>query len=77
MATLDQIKSAASAKIEQIYPIYKQINILDSVYGVVEADKFRAFRDAVRERCHQLEPTSDGQVEPFEGILELFSDIQP
>lgn len=77
MATLEQIKSAATAKIELIYPIYKQINLLDSVYGDQNLIKFRSFRDAVRTRCHDLEQNADGLIEPFEEVFDLYQDIQP
>ena len=77
MATQEQIKAAATAKIELSYPIYKQLNLLDSVYGEQEINKFRTFRDAVRTRCHDLELNATEEIEPFEYILSLYSDIAP
>ena len=77
MATQEQIKAAATAKIELSYPIYKQLNLLDSVYGEQETTKFRTFRDAVRSRCHELELNANEEIEPFENILSLYSDIAP
>jgi hypothetical protein len=77
--TLEQIKSAASAKIEMFYPLYKQVNIFDQAppYTQTDLDKFRTFRDAVRDRCHNLEPQANNIVEPFEDVLNLYSDLEP
>jgi hypothetical protein len=65
----------AGARIEEFYPQYKRENILDQAPPYVQADldKFRTFRDAVRNRCNEYEQ----QAEAGETPVIDYSDILP
>jgi hypothetical protein len=65
----------AGSRIEEFYPQYKRENILDqaSPYTQADLDKFRTFRDAVRNRCNEYEQ----QAEAGETPLLDYSDLEP
>ena len=68
-------KLKAGEKIEEFYPQYKRENILDQAppYTQDDLDKFRTFRDAVRNRCNEYEQQA------LSGEIPLldYSDIVP
>ena len=74
--TIFVARSRAGGRIEEFYPQYKRENILDQAPPYVQADldKFRVFRDAVRNRCNEYEQQAQaGQLD----IIIDYSDIQP
>jgi len=81
MPTIEQIKNAAAAHIEQVhgYKQYKRENILAqrSGYSIIDLTKMNAFIDAVRAKSNELEAQADGQVEQFETVLSWYSAITP
>lgn len=79
MATVQQIKAAATAHIEVLhgYTDIKQRNMALGLYPGGETEVAKSFISAVRVRVDQLEPIATGEQELFEVVLELFSDILP
>ena len=68
-------RARAGIRIEEFYPQYKRENILDQAppYTQADLDKFRTFRDAVRNRCNEYEQ----QALAGETPLLDYSDIMP
>lgn len=68
-------RSKAGMRIEEFYPQYKRENILDQAvpYTQADLDKFRTFRDAVRQRCNEYEQ----QAQAGQEINIDYTDIQP
>ena len=77
-ALIDYCKHEAGVHIDSVYPQFKRENILDGARGKGASDKakFRAFRDAVIERCDQYESRIMASDDPA-SVRRDYSDIQP
>lgn len=68
-------KARAGARIEEFYPQYKQLNIIDQAppYTQTDLEQYRVFRDAIRNRCNEYEQQAQaGQVPSLD-----YSDLTP